>query len=158
MLDKFWLARGAAAVGLLSTNTQLHANSFVDDSALSIGLKNFYVDRDFKQDDGPQSRIGSWTQGFTFTLNSGYTEGLLGFGVDVYSQTAVRLDGGGGRGPDSIIPYSTHRHEQASEYGRTGVAAKMKLSRTELRFGELRPKLPVVHIEESRQLSTSFSG
>lgn len=132
--------------------------AFLDDSNVTLGLRNAYIDRDFKQDDAPKSRIGSWTQGFDLRFNSGYTEGPLQFGLETSTQWAYRLDGGGGRGPDSVIPYDAHKGEQVKDYGRTGVTAKLRYSKTELKVGELRPRLPVAYIDDSRQLVTTYQG
>jgi len=131
---------------------------FLDDSSVVLGLSNAYIDRDFKQSDAPRSRIGSWTQGFDLRLSSGYTEGPLQFGLETSTQWAYRLDGGGGRGPDSVIPYDASKGEQVRDYGRTGVTGKLKYSQTELRVGELRPRLPVAYIDDSRQLVTTYQG
>jgi hypothetical protein len=151
-----WLLKGVQAVGLLSP---LCAQADIaEDSSLVLGMRNFYIDRDFKGDDPARSRVGSWTQGFDLRFTSGYTEGPVQFGVDGAAQYAVRLDGGGGRGDDSIIPYSRSRHEQPDDYGRGGLTLKMRYSKTELKLGELRPILPVVVIDDSRQLMTTYRG
>lgn len=73
-------------------------------------------------------------------------------------QYAYRLDGGGGRGPDSIIPYSVSKQEQATDYGRGGYTAKVRYSKTELKYGEHRPTLPVDYTDDSRQLVTTYHG
>ena len=156
MLHKTWLVRGIQTVGLLTPI--LAQADVVSDSRLTLGTRNFYIDRDFKQDNPPHSRVGSWTQGFDLRFASGYTEGPVQFGLDAEVQYAYRLDGGGGRGDDSIIPYSRSRQEQADEYGRGGATLKMRYSKTELKVGELRPLLPVVIIDDSRQLVTTYRG
>ena len=88
---------------------------FVEDSQMNLGLRNFYVDRDFKGDNPRTSRDGSWSQGFDLRFTSGYTQGQLAFGLDAAAQYAYRLDGGGG----------TNRHERRGFHGsaREGQAA-----------------------------------
>lgn len=135
----------------------VHAE-FLDDRQISLGARNFYIDRDFKQADAPKSRIGSWTQGFDLRAISGYTEGTLQFGLDLSAQYAYRLDGGGGRGPDSIIPYDDSKQRQARDYGRAALTAKVRYNKTELKIGELRPTLPVAYIDDTRQLITTYHG
>ena len=62
MLHKTWLVRGVQTVGLL---TPLLAQAdVVNDSKLTLGTRNFYIDRDYKENNPPHSRVGSWTQGF----------------------------------------------------------------------------------------------
>jgi hypothetical protein len=159
MFQNNWLASSIGAVGLMGMFTSISAQAdFLDDRQVSLGLRNFYIDRDFKQHDAPKSRIGSWTQGFDFRAISGYTEGTVQFGLDLSAQYAYRLDGGGGRGPDSIIPYDDSKGEQVRDYGRAALTAKMRYSKTELKIGEHRPTLPVAFYDDSRQLITTYHG
>jgi len=158
MFHKNWLASGVAA-GLMGMFVPISAQAdFVKDRQISLGLRNFYLDRDFKQNDAPQSRVGSWTQGFDFRAISGYTEGPLQFGLDVSGQYAYRLDGGGGRGPDSVIPYDDSKGQQVHDYGRAALTGKVRYSRTELKVGEHRPLLPIAFIDDTRQLITTYHG
>ncbi|MBS7661611.1 OprD family porin [Pseudomonas lalucatii] len=159
MFYKNFMACAVSAVSLISVFVPMSAQAdFVEDRQISLGLRNFYIDRDFKQDDAPKSRIGSWTQGFDFRAVSGYTEGTLQFGLDLSAQYAYRLDGGGGRGPDSIIPYDDSKGEQVRDYGRAALTGKMRYSKTELKVGEHRPMLPVAFFDDSRQLITTYHG
>lgn len=159
MFQNNWLAGSMGAVGLMGMFASISAQAdFIDDRQVSLGLRNFYIDRDFKQHDAPKSRVGSWTQGFDFRAISGYTEGTVQFGLDVSAQYAYRLDGGGGRGPDTIIPYDDSKGEQVRDYGRAALTAKMRYSKTELKIGEHRPTLPVAFYDDSRQLITTYHG
>lgn len=159
MFQNNWLVGSVGAVGLMGMFASISAQAdFIDDRQVSLGLRNFYIDRDFKQHDAPKSRVGSWTQGFDFRAISGYTEGTVQFGLDVSAQYAYRLDGGGGRGPDTIIPYDDSKGEQVRDYGRAALTAKMRYSKTELKIGEHRPMLPVAFYDDSRQLITTYHG
>lgn len=159
MFQNNWLVGSMGAVGLMGMFASISAQAdFIDDRQVSLGLRNFYIDRDFKQHDAPKSRVGSWTQGFDFRAISGYTEGTVQFGLDVSAQYAYRLDGGGGRGPDTIIPYDDSKGEQVRDYGRAALTAKMRYSKTELKIGEHRPTLPVAFYDDSRQLITTYHG
>lgn len=150
---------GALVLGIsISIPFSVAHADFLDDTSVSLGMRNAYIDRDFHQSDAPKSRVGSWSQGFDLRINSGYTEGPVQFGLDVDSQWAYRLDGGGGRGPDSVLPYHASSQSQARVYGRTGVTGKARFSKTELKVGELRPMLPVAYIDDSRQLVTTYQG
>lgn len=159
MFQASWFTRCVQTASLAGMMTPMMAMAdFVEDSHLGLGLRNFYIDRDYKGENPKNSRIGSWTQGFDLRFISGYTEGPVQFGLDASMQYAYRLDGGGGRGPDSIIPYSVSKQEQATEYGRGGYTAKVRYSKTELKFGEHRPTLPVAYMDDSRQLVTTYHG
>ncbi len=148
--------RAASLLGMLCP---LAAQAdFVEDSQLNLGLRNFYLDRDFRGDAAPISRVGSWSQGFDLRFQSGYTEGPVQFGLDASAQYAYRLDGGGGRGPDTVLPYDASKGEQVQDYGRSALTAKVRYSKTELTVGEHRPRLPVAFIDDSRQLTSTFHG
>lgn len=145
----------AATAGVCTIGTA-HAD-FVDDSHLTLGLRNFYVDRDFKQDNAPKSRTGSWSQGFDLQFKSGWTDGPLQFGLDVGGQFAYRLDGSKDRSPDGVLPVQTDG-SPVKDYSRANATAKIRYSKTELRIGEQRPNLPVASFDPTRQLVTSYQG
>jgi len=146
---------GASLVLAISFPAQA---DFVEDSHLNLGLRNFYLDRDFKQSDAPKSRVGSWSQGFDLVFRSGFTEGPVQWGLDASGQYAYRLDGGGGRGPDAVLPYDDSKGRPATDYGRAGVTGKLRFANTEVRIGEHRPTLPVAYTDDSRQLVTTYEG
>lgn len=130
---------------------------FAEDSHLTLGLRNFYSNKDFKQHNAPKSQVGSWSQGFDLQFKSGYTDGLVQFGLDASGKFAYRLDGGAGV-QDTILPFDHSKGESVRDYGRAGATAKVKVSKTELRVGEHRPTLPVAYTDDSRQLVTTYEG
>ncbi|MET0125039.1 MAG: OprD family porin [Pseudomonas caspiana] len=155
MLDLRMKWAVAATVSVCAIGTA--QADFVDDSHLTLGLRNFYVDRDFKQENAPKSRTGSWSQGFDLQFKSGYTDGPVQFGLDVGSQFAYRLDGSKDRSPDGVLPVQTDG-SPVHDYSRANATAKIRYSNTELRIGEQRPNLPVVSYDPTRQLVTSYQG
>lgn len=148
-----WAVTGLAALMSMPAQAEVFK-----DSHLTLGLRNFYYDRDFKQSAAPRSRVGSWSQGFDLQFKSGYSPGPVQFGLDASGQYAYRLDGGGGRGPDTVLPYDDSKGRPVHEYGRAGMTAKIKVSITEVRIGEHRPVLPVAYTDDSRQLVTTYEG
>lgn len=56
--------------------------AFVEDFKGSLELRNFYYNRDFRNDGATQSKRDEWAQGFILNLQSGFTEGPVGFGID----------------------------------------------------------------------------
>ncbi|MFK7702698.1 OprD family porin [Pseudomonas caspiana] len=155
MLDLRMKWAVAATVSVCAIGTA--QADFVDDSHLTLGLRNFYVDRDFKQENAPKSRTGSWSQGFDLQFKSGYTDGPVQFGLDVGSQFAYRIDGSKDRSPDGVLPVQTDG-SPVHDYSRANATAKIRYSNTELRIGEQRPNLPVVSYDPTRQLVTSYQG
>lgn len=104
MFQASWFTRCVQTASLAGMMTPMMAMAdFVEDSHLGLGLRNFYIDRDYKGENPKNSRIGSWTQGFDLRFISGYTEGPVQFGLDASMQYAYRLDGGGGRGLTALF-------------------------------------------------------
>lgn len=129
---------------------------FINDASGSLYLRNFYIDRDFENPATPD--IGSWSQAATLRLESGYTDTPLKVGVDVMGQYAVRLNDRHVNAADSIIPFDPVTGEQERSYGKAGATLKLKYNNSELKIGTLEPKLPVVFFDDSRQLTTVYSG
>ena len=73
---------GCMTLVSLGVSTGAQAEGFIDDSTLSLNLRNFYINRNFVDTDYPQSKGEEWTQSFILNFQSGYTPGPVGFGVD----------------------------------------------------------------------------
>ena len=129
---------------------------FLEDSQSSIYLRNFYIEKDFEQPNVPT--IGSWSQGVSYLFSSGYTDTPLKVGLDGSLRYALRLNDTNENYPDTNFPYDAQSGQLESDYAKYGLTLKLKLHNTELRIGELNPKTPVVYIDESRQLPTSYEG
>nr|CAE45117.1 putative porin [Pseudomonas sp. Y2] len=131
---------------------------FVEDSHAKIELRNHYINRDFRQDNAPQSKAEEWAQGFTAKLESGFTDGTLGFGVDAMGQLGIKLDSSRDRRGTGLLPYGRTSLEPADDYSELGLTAKVRLSKSVLRLGTLQPLLPVVTYNDTRLLASTFKG
>ncbi|MGE8408991.1 MAG: OprD family porin [Pseudomonas sp.] len=131
---------------------------FVEDSHAKIELRNHYINRDFRQDNAPQAKAEEWAQGFTAKLESGFTDGTLGFGVDAMGQLGIKLDSSRDRRGTGLLPYGRNSLEPADDYSELGMTAKVRLSKSVLRLGTLQPLLPVVTYNDTRLLASTFSG
>ncbi len=80
------------------------AAGFVDDATGTLTLRNFFINRDFKHDNATRSKAEEWTRNFILDLKSGYTQGPVGFGVDVLGLYSLKLDGGKGTGGTQLLP------------------------------------------------------
>ncbi|SEJ57464.1 outer membrane porin, OprD family, partial [Azotobacter beijerinckii] len=69
---------------------------FLEDGRGTLTLRNFYIHRNFVEDSATRSKAEEWTQSFILDLQSGYTEGPVGFGIDMLGLWSVKLDGGRG--------------------------------------------------------------
>src|SRR5690606_29370510 len=131
------IARGVALATLgatLAVPTIAQA-AFIEDTKAGLELRNFYFNRDFREDPG-QSKAEEWAQGFILRVESGYTEGTVGFGVDALGLLGVKLDSGGGRTGSQLLPVGDSG-KAADDYSSLGVAAKAKVSETVLKVGTL---------------------
>ncbi len=135
----------------------------IADGSVELELRNFYINQDQRSGDPDYSRVEEWGQGAILDLQSGYTSGNVGFGLDVLGQFGFRLDGGGRadkpgstREPGELFPLEDGK--AASEFGRIDPTAKVRVWNSELRVGTLRPDLPVLIRNDSRLLPQTFRG
>jgi len=152
----------AIALGLLAQHAA--AAGFIEDSKASLGLRNFYYDLNTKNTANNNSEASEWGQGFIFNYASGYTQGTVGFGLDVVGLLGVKLDSGGtnsklgrDRNPGQLFPLDTDGSAM-DDFSKAGVTAKVRVSKTEARLGTLQPKLPVVNFNDGRLLPQLFDG
>ncbi|WP_397444309.1 OprD family porin [Pseudomonas chlororaphis] len=154
------LARSLAAASLaLGTGLPAWAEDggFFEDAKTDLVLRNYYFNRDFRDPGAAKSKVEEWAQGFILKFNSGYTPGVVGFGLDGIAMFGVKLDSGRGTSGSELLP--VHDDGRAADnYGRAGVAAKMRISATELKVGELLPDIPLLRYDDGRLLPQTFRG
>lgn len=150
-LYRFALAAGGTACALPAQA------DLISDSHANLGMRNFYFSSDNRDGTANPSRTEEWAQGFLLDFRSGYTDGTVGFGVDATAMMGITLDTGRGRHAGStMIPSDGDR--AADQWSSAGVTAKMKVSKTELRVGQLAPKVPVLSANDGRLLPQTFQG
>ncbi|MGY3017344.1 hypothetical protein ACVWZ5_002895 [Pseudomonas sp. TE6283] len=154
----------AVALGVLAQ--QAGAAGFIEDSKLSLSSRTMYFNDDNREVNlrpdqrgrgGDNREVG---QGFKLDYLSGFTEGTVGFGVDVQALWGIHLDGGRGRHPDSstFLPSDTNG-SSVSQWARIGGNAKARFSKTEAHFGSaLAPNLPILVANDGRLLPQTFEG
>lgn len=130
--------------------------ALIGDSSATLQMHNIYLNRDFREGTA-QSKREEWAQGFWLTIESGFTEGAVGLGVDAIGMLGIKLDSGGGRVGTGLLPLG-ESGAAPDQFGRLGLTGKLKLSATELRYGSHLPKLPVVKASDSRTLPQLFEG
>ena len=158
----------AVAVALGAIAQHAGAAGFIEDSKATLGLRNFYINTDNRDDAtkaaGAQSKSEEWGQAFDLRFISGYTQGTVGFGIDAIGLLGVRLDSGGGTNGATPTSYggtvfpSKSNGEAVDNYSSLGLTAKAKISQTELKLGTLQPKLPVIVTNDGRLLPQTFQG
>ena len=130
---------------------------FVEGAKVNLNLRNFYINRNFTNPTKAQGKAEEWTQSFILDAKSGFTQGTVGFGMDVLGLYSLKLDGGKGTGGTQLLPLD-HDGRPADNFGRTNVAFKAKLSQTEVKVGEWMPVLPILRSDDGRSLPQTFRG
>ena len=148
-----------SAVLALSLPALVQAGGLIEDSSATLQARNYYFSRDFSDIVGPnkQSKAEEWAQGFILNFKSGYTPGTVGFGVDAIGQLGLKLDSSADRVNTGLLP-TRESGKAADDYSRLGAALKVRLSKTELKIGELQPNLPVLTFSDIRLLPPTFQG
>ncbi|QCY09559.1 OprD family porin [Pseudomonas sp. MPC6] len=156
-MRKTSLALAVVAVTLGMSLSQVANAEFIKDSKASIEARNFYFNRDFRQAAASQAKQEEWAQGFILRMNSGYTEGTAGFGIDAIGMLGFKLDSGGGTaGSGLLVP---DRSGGSQDYSSDlAVAAKAKLSKTTLRVGSMQFKNMAISSSDSRLTPQVFKG
>ncbi|MND63902.1 Porin-like protein NicP precursor [compost metagenome] len=145
------------ALAICASSTLADEHGFVEDAKVTLGVRNFYMNRNFVDPSYPQNKAAEWTQSFILDARSGFTQGTVGFGVDMLGLGAFKLDGGKGTSGTGLLPIHDDGRP-ADDYGRLAVAGKVKLSNTELKVGEWRPVLPILRADDGRSLPQTFEG
>ena len=149
------LAVAASTLGL-SLSQVAHAD-FIEDSKASLEARNFYFNRDFRQEGASQHKAEEWAQGFILRAESGYTEGSVGFGLDAIGMLGFKLDSGDGTAGSNLL--TPDRSGGSQDYSSDlAVAGKVKVSKTTLRVGDMQFKNMAIASSDSRLTPQVFKG
>ena len=158
-MSKSPIARGVAlaALGTSLTLPTISQAAFIEDSKASVELRNFYMNRDFRNETATKNKAEEWAQGFLLRFESGYPEGTVGFGVDAIGTLGLKLDSSPDRAGTGLLPVGDSG-KAADDYSEFGATAKAKISKSTLKIGTLLPKLPAISANDSRLLPQTFQG
>ncbi|MEE4094082.1 OprD family porin [Pseudomonas viridiflava] len=148
------------ALGLMGVSMMpapLLAEGLVADRHGTLTLRNYYMDRDYK-DDGAKTAAREWAQGFMMNVESGFTPGKLGFGLDARVLVGMKLDSSPDRSGTELLPVSARDGRAADEYSRLGLTGKMRFSQTTIKTGDVSIFLPFAFASPSRLLPQTFRG
>ncbi|MGI6407341.1 MAG: OprD family porin [Thiopseudomonas sp.] len=170
-------AVAAASTQMAVASQQSESNGFIEDSTLDLHARTLYFNRDFRNDRGQYRDDGKKLQtnkgktqsyaeelglGLKAIYESGFTQGTVGFGVDVFGLQGIKLDSGGGRhgGDGNLRMFPTDRRSGKAQdnYSQAGAAVKARLSNTTLKYGQQFVDLPVLSTDDSRLLPESTTG
>ncbi|RRV10507.1 OprD family porin [Pseudomonas sp. v388] len=145
-------------------------SDFFNDSKLTVTARNFYFNRDFRN--GGSSSTGTnaskpiadrngyqeeWAQGFMANFTSGFTPGVVGFGVDAYSFQGFKLDSGGGRTGLRLMPIGGDGKPEDS-FNKAGGSFKIRYQDGLFQYGNLFPNVPVFAVNQVRLFPSSATG
>lgn len=149
------ISSGVSQMALADTVTdQSDAKGFVEGSSVTGLLRNYYFNRD--RENG-KSDLRDWTQAVMANYASGFTQGTIGFGVDAYAYGGLKLDAQNQYAGTGNLPTDRHGDPEDS-YGSVGAAVKVRISKTELKFGDMQPTAPVFATGGTRLLPQTATG
>ncbi|MBT2372538.1 OprD family porin [Pseudomonas fluorescens] len=157
-MNKSPLALGltSATLGLTLAFPSFAKADFFEDSKADLEFRNFYFNSDYRQDGASQSKRDEWAQGLILNYQSGFTEGLVGFGVDAIGLLGLKLDSSPDRQNTGLLPVGDDKAPDS--YSRMGATAKARISKSVLKVGTLIPRLPTVLPNDGRLLPQTFRG
>ena len=153
------LAIVAGIVGLPYVQ-QASAAGFIEDSKATLSLRNLYFNQDYRSGTQPLSKAEEWGQGFVLNVQSGYTPGPVGFGVDAIGLFGVKLASNAGDNPGytpQLFPLRSNG-SAANQFSSLGLTGKARYSKTVAQVGTLLPKLPVLVYNDGRLLPATYEG
>lgn len=155
----------------LAESAQEQAKGLIEDSTWNVVNRTVYDNREYRHgasNSGARNaykpraeRNGyaeEWAYGLMGTLQSGFTQGLIGVGVDAHAYMGLKLDSGGGRAGKARLLGLDNDGYPKDNYGRGGAALKLRMSNTVLSWGEQRVKTPVFSSSDSRLLPETATG
>jgi imipenem/basic amino acid-specific outer membrane pore len=131
---------------------------FVEGASADLTSRTMYYNTDFRSSGAEQSKAEETAQGFILNFESGFTEGPIGFGADVYAMGGLKLDSSRSNAGTGLLPIRSNG-KAASEYSQIRGAAKMQIVEdTTLRYGAHFVDNPVIAYDDIRLLPSHYSG
>lgn len=155
----------AALISSAYANEQSEAKGFIEDAEGSVLFRTGYINRD-KKTVGVKDQ-SSAVQSAIFKLDSGYTQGVVGFGVGVVGDASFKL-GTNKNASNNMIPRETGLNEKGElakqagdtydHWARGGANVKARISNTDIRYGTQVLDLPVLASNTGRMVPEYFEG
>ena len=153
----------AALITTAYASEQSEAKGFVEDAEGSVLFRTGYLSRDkknyrdnFTGEEKQVNDTSSFAQTAMVKLESGYTQGIVGFGVGVIGDGSFKIGENNNAG-NGMIP----KHNDGSAYdhwARGGGIVKARISNTEVRYGTQVLDLPVLASNTARLVPEYFEG
>jgi outer membrane porin, OprD family len=155
----------AAAIALAALSLHAQADDvakpqgFLEDSKLALSSRTYYYENDDHSTNGINQR--ETTEVLKLDYKSGFTQGLIGVGVDAQMIYGLHLDGGPGHHPGTGNAFWPSDDDNSAEHdlARGDANVKLRMSKTELHVGgALFPQLPIMMATDSRAMPQNFDG
>ncbi|WP_179989577.1 OprD family outer membrane porin [Acinetobacter sp. YH1901141] len=144
----------AALVSTAFASEQSESKGFVEDANGSVLFRTGFLHRDKK--DGLTNDTSSAAQTAIVNLNSGFSKGIIGFGVGVVGDASFKL-GENAHSGNGMIP--THNDGSAYDHwARGGAYVKARISNTTVTYGTQVLDLPVLASNTARLVPEYFEG
>src|SRR5690606_31678544 len=98
-----------------------------------------------------------WGHSILSNFTSGYTDGVVGFGLDAHAYASFKLDSGRGRNRTDMFPLESNG-DSRDQSGSAGGSVKMRISKSELKYVNLRPYNPVFALADTRLTPATATG
>lgn len=143
-----------ALISTAFASEQSESKGFVEDAEGSVLFRTGYLSRD-KKNGAPDTSSAAQTA--MVKIESGYTQGIVGFGVGVIGDGSFKLGENKNAGNQMIPKYdndgSTYDH-----WARGGGIVKARVSNTEVRYGTHVLDIPVLASNTARLVPEYFEG
>lgn len=143
----------AAIITPTFASEQSEAKGFVEDAQGSVLFRTGFVDRD-KKNGVADTR--STAQSAIFNLESGYTQGIVGFGVGAVGDGSFKI-GKNNHAGNQMIPIDDQGNAY-DHWARGGANVKARFSNTTVRYGTQVLDLPVLASNTGRMVPEYFEG
>lgn len=149
----------AAIISSAQASEQSEAKGFVEDANGSILFRTGYISRDKKNGVDDTS---SFAQTAIVNIDSGFTPGIVGFGVGVVGDGSFKIGENNNAG-NNMIPRETLNGKENSgdaydHWARGGGNVKARFSNTTVRYGTQVLDLPVLASNTARLVPEYFTG
>ena len=151
----------AALISTAFASEQSESKGFVEDAEGSVLFRTGYLSRD-KKNGNPDT--SSTAQTAMVKLESGYTKGVIGFGVGAIGDASFKI-GENNHAGNGMIPLHNDGAKDANghvdaydHWTRGGGIVKARISNTEVRYGTQVLDLPVLASNTVRLVPEYFGG
>lgn len=143
----------AALISTAYASEKSEAKGFVEDAEGSVLFRTGYIHRDKKNGADDNS---SFAQSAIVKLESGFTQGMVGFGVNAVGDGSFKIGDNNNSG-NNMIPRDDNGNPY-DHWARGGASVKARMSNTTVEYGTQVLDLPVLASNTGRMVPEYFEG